>query len=137
MSLRVLVLFLFSIHIALAQAQGTWDSGEVRASAEQQNQAVPQLRVQQDWVQYTLEYHASDPAQIKDAWIEVWDRPQLLLRQQVSAAGGKMLWEDDTDALPGNLKLRYSIRTTSQSTSALTTVIRKTSKKPSLLQIWL
>jgi hypothetical protein len=52
-----------------------------------------------------LEYQASDPAQIKDAWIEVWDRPQLLLRQQVSAAGGKMLWEDDTDAPPKRLEI--------------------------------
>ena len=105
MSFRVLVLLLFSIRIALAQTPGTWDSGEVRASAELQNQAVPQLRVRQDWIQYTLEYQASDPAQIKDAWIEVWDRPQLLLRQQVSAAGGKMLWEDDTDAPPRKLEI--------------------------------
>jgi hypothetical protein len=104
-SSRVLVLLLFSIHIALAQAQGTWDSGEVQASPELQNQAVPQLRVQQDWIRYTLEYHASDPGQIKGAWIEVWDRPQLLLRQQVSAAGGKMLWEDYTDPPPKRLEI--------------------------------
>jgi hypothetical protein len=104
-SFRVLVLFLFSIHIALAQAPGTWDSGEVRASAELHNQAVPQLRVQQDWIRYTLEYQASDPAQIKDAWIEVWDRPELLLRQQVSATGGKMLWEGETDAPPRRLEI--------------------------------
>jgi hypothetical protein len=105
MSFRILVILLFSTRIALAQAQGTWDSGEVRASAELQNQAVPQLRIQQDWVQYTLEYQVSGPAQIKGAWIEVWDRPQLLLRQQVSVAGGKMLWQDDTDAPPKRLEI--------------------------------
>jgi hypothetical protein len=52
-----------------------------------------------------LEYQVSGPAQIKGAWIEVWDRPQLLLRQQENAAGGKMLWQDDTDAPPKRLEI--------------------------------
>jgi hypothetical protein len=90
---------------ALAQPKPSWDSGEVRPAADFRNGAIPRLRVQQDWIHYTLEYQTSDPARIKDAWIEVWDRPQLLLRQRVSAAGGKMLWEDDTDSPPRKLEI--------------------------------
>ena len=104
MNFRVLVLLLFSIRIAPAQAQGVWDSGEI-SPAGSHNQAVPQLRVQKDWLQYTLGYRVSDPAQTKDAWIEVWDRPLLLFRQQVSVLGGKMLWEDDTEAPPNKLEI--------------------------------
>lgn len=102
--MRVLVFLLFSVGISLAQTQGRWDSGEIRPAATH-NKTVPQLRVQQDWTRYTLEYRVPDPAQITDAWIEVWDRPLLVFRQQVSAAGGKMLWEDDTDAPPGKLEI--------------------------------
>jgi hypothetical protein len=101
--LRVLVFLLFSVGISLAQT-GKWNSGEIRP-ASTHNNAVPQLRVQQDWTRYTLEYQVTDPAQTTDAWIEVWDRPLLLLRQQVSGAGGKMLWEDDTESPPGKLEI--------------------------------
>jgi hypothetical protein len=104
--LRVLLFWFFSLGISLAQAQPMWDSGEVRSpAAGTHSEAVPQLRVQKDWIRYTLEYQTSDPAQIKNAWIEVWDRPLLLLRQPVSAAGGKMLWEDNTDAPPKRLEI--------------------------------
>jgi hypothetical protein len=120
---------------ALAQPKPSWDSGEVRPAADSRNGAIPQLRVQKDWTRYSLEYQVSHPARIKDAWIEVWDRSLLLFRQQVSTAGGKMLWEDDTDSPPGNSKLPYWILTISRSTSASTNVIRKTSKKSFRLQI--
>lgn len=102
--MRVLVFLLFSVGVSLAQTQGGWDSGEIRPTGTH-NKAVPQLRVQQDWTRYTLEYHVPDPAQITDAWIEVWDRPLLVFRQQVSAVGGKMLWEDDTDSPPKKLEI--------------------------------
>lgn len=101
--MRVLVFLLFSVGISLAQTPGIWDSGEIRPAGTH-NKAMPQLRVQQDWTRYTLEYQVTDPAQTMDAWIEVWDRPLLLFRQQVST-GGKMLWDDDTDPPPGKLEI--------------------------------
>ncbi len=101
--MRVLVFLLFSVGISLAQTPGTWDSGEVRPAGTH-NKVVPQLRVQQDWTRYALEYQVRDPAQTTDAWIEVWDRPLVLFRQQVST-GGKLLWEDDTDARPKKLEI--------------------------------
>jgi hypothetical protein len=102
--LRVLVFLLFSVGVSLAQTPGVWDSGKIRPAGIH-DKAVPQLRVQKDWTQYTLEYRVSDPAQITDAWVEVWNRPLLLFRQQVSTAGGQMLWEDDTDSPPGKLEI--------------------------------
>jgi len=90
---------------ALAQPKPSWDSGEVRPAADFHNGAIPQLRVQEEWIRYSLEYRVSHPARIKDAWIEVWDSPLLLFRQQVSTTGGKILWEDDTDSPPGKLEI--------------------------------
>lgn len=106
MNLRVLVFLAFSTAIVPAQSAGIWDSGAVRPPGNGAHpEAVPQLRVQQDWTRYTLEYQASNPAQIKDAWIEVWDRPLLVFRQQVPGAGGTMLWEDRTDSPPSKLDI--------------------------------
>lgn len=96
---------------AAAQSQPVWDSGNVQ-SAEgpaTHDLPLPQLRVKTaDWWEYALDYQVfPDPAQVKDARIEVWDGPALVFRQAVAVntAGGKLLWDNSIDVAPNKLQI--------------------------------
>lgn len=75
----------------------------------QSSQPLPKLTVEtskQLANTYTLKYEivpASDS--VTAAWIEVWDRPKLLLRKSVLVASGSMEWNDTSERTPENLRV--------------------------------
>ncbi|HET6842227.1 MAG TPA: hypothetical protein VFK06_11170 [Candidatus Angelobacter sp.] len=102
----------FCVEAAAVQSKPVWDSGTVepRELSASHDRPVPRLRVEtSDYSEYTLHYQVlPDAAQVKEAWIEVWDRPVLLYRQRVPAdsASGKLVWQDkDIEESPSKLQI--------------------------------
>lgn len=78
------------------------------SSEIQSSQAEPKLTVEtSDHQTYTLKYQIL-PKQdsVTEAWIEVWDRPKLLLRKSVPiSAAGSMDWSDTSNDTPDELRI--------------------------------
>ena len=96
---------------AAAQSKPLWDSGLVQPEelSAAHDRPVPQFRVETtNYFEYTLHYQVvHDVAHVKEAWIEVWDRPVLLFRQRVSvdAVPGKLVWQNNAEETPQKLQI--------------------------------
>lgn len=69
--------------VGFAQSSSTGCSKDLQISLEENYEPGP------------LDYHISNPNSVKAAWIEVWDLPQLLRREQVPiVTAGELEWAD-------------------------------------------